>query len=161
MQLLPEPVRRAAGSFCAWWQGELAALVPAPLRRLCSERRDLLVLDDSGPAPVVCRLRAGVCEAVARPRSGRLLVRLPAQQALRQTVELPLAAEENLREVLRFEMARLTPFTAEQVYFGARVLRRDAAARSLAVDLAVARRAPVDRLRERAAALGLRAEAPA
>jgi general secretion pathway protein L len=160
MQLLPAHLRRSAGRFCGWWLGEMAGLVPAPLRRLCSERGDLLLLDDSGPEPIVGRLRDGSLHEVRGPIAprGRLLVRLPAHQVLRQRVELPLAAAENLREVLRFEMARLTPFTAQQVCFGARILSRDGAARRLEVDLAVARRGAVDRLQERAAALGLRAQ---
>jgi general secretion pathway protein L len=158
MQLLPAHLRRSAGRFCGWWLGEMASLVPAPLRRLCSERGDLLLLDDSGPEPIVGRLRDGSLHEIrgAIPPGARLLVRLPAHQVLRQRVELPLAAEENLREVLRFEMARLTPFTAEQVYFGARVAGRDTAARRLEADLALTRRAPVDRLRQRAAELVLR-----
>ena len=157
MRLLPEQVRRSVDGLCGWWLREMVALVPAPVRRRCSGERDLLLLDDGG---VVSRLRAGARREIPLgliPRSARLLVRVPAHQALRQRVDLPLAAAENLREVLRFEMARLTPFTAEQVYFGARVLARDAVARRLEVDLAVARRAPVDRARERASGLGLRA----
>jgi general secretion pathway protein L len=63
---------------------------------------------------------------------------------------MPAATEENLRQVLGFEMDRLTPFRAEDVYFDYRVMSRDAAAGTLQVLLAVARRDLVD---ARAAAL--------
>jgi general secretion pathway protein L len=46
--------------------------------------------------------------------------------------------------VLGFEMDRLTPFRAEEVYYDHRVLGRDAAAGTIDVLLAVARREIVD-----------------
>ena len=39
------------------------------------------------------------------------------EKVLRKTILLPLAALENLREILGFEMDRQTPFLVEQVYF--------------------------------------------
>ena len=41
---------------------------------------------------------------------------LPAGLALRKIIDLPAAAEENLLQVLAFEMDRLTPFAAEAVH---------------------------------------------
>ena len=57
---------------------------------------------------------------------------------------MPAATEENLAQVLSFEMDRLTPFRADEVYFDHRVVGRDAAAATLAVLVAVARRDIVD-----------------
>ena len=54
-------------------------------------------------------------------------------------VTMPAATEENLRQVLGFEMDRLTPLRADEVYFDYRVVSRDAAAGQIAVQLAVAR----------------------
>lgn len=53
---------------------------------------------------------------VARPSPGTLLAR---------PVELPLAAERELGQVLRYEMDRLTPFTPDDLYWGWAVERRD------------------------------------
>jgi len=49
---------------------------------------------------------------------------LPAQGALRRQVTLPGAAAGRLRDVLRFEIDRQTPFSADEVYFDARPLGR-------------------------------------
>jgi general secretion pathway protein L len=53
-------------------------------------------------------------------------------------VRLPLAADENLREVIAHEMDRQTPFKVERVDFAVRVLERDAEARQLNVEVTVA-----------------------
>ena len=49
---------------------------------------------------------------------------LPAHSALRRQVTLPGAAADRLRDVLRFEIDRQTPFAADEVYFDARPLGR-------------------------------------
>jgi len=64
--------------------------------------------------------------------------------ALRRQVLLPTAAEENLREVLGYDMERQTPFRSEDVYYDYRVVERDAATGQLRVDLVFARRGIVD-----------------
>ncbi len=57
---------------------------------------------------------------------------------------MPLAALENLREVLAFEMDRHTPFKADEVYFDYRLLSTNRAAMRLNVDLVVVTRARAD-----------------
>src|SRR6185312_16905071 len=74
----------------------------------------------------------------------RVRLRLAAGEALMRRVTMPLATEENLREVLGFEMDRLTPFRAEDVYYDYRVVSRDAAAGQLVAQVALARRELVD-----------------
>ncbi len=49
---------------------------------------------------------------------------IPAHSALRRQVTLPGAAADRLRDVLRFEIDRQTPFAADEVYFDARPLGR-------------------------------------
>jgi general secretion pathway protein L len=68
-------------------------------------------------------------------------------------IELPRAAEENLRQALAFELNRYTPFQASEVYFDCRVSRHEFGAGSLTVQLAVAPKIRVD------PALGLLAQA--
>jgi general secretion pathway protein L len=60
-------------------------------------------------------------------------------------VDLPLAALENLREVLSFEMDRHTPFKAEEVAFDYRIIGSDAVAKRIAVTIAVVPRRVVER----------------
>lgn len=80
--------------------------------------------------PVFSRDAAGMRAALddllrGMGRDVRVLV--SPQHVLRKRVTLPMATEENLRDVIGFDMDRQTPFTAEQVYFGAEVVARDVA----------------------------------
>jgi general secretion pathway protein L len=77
--------------------------------------------------------------------SGRDRVRLvlAPEQALVKIVTLPLATEENLREVIGFELDRHTPFTPAQAYFDVQVVKRDVQNERISVLLAVASRSEV------------------
>ena len=71
-------------------------------------------------------------------------LRLPSNLALRKIVDLPAAAEENLRQVLAFEMDRLTPFAAEAVHYDVHVMERDVENRRIRAELMVLPRAAVE-----------------
>ncbi|MDQ1315409.1 MAG: ral secretion pathway protein [Pseudomonadota bacterium] len=86
---------------------------------------------------------------------------LPATQVLRKEVTLPLAAAENLSQVLGFELARQTPYTADQVYYDQRLLREDRRANRLHVLLGVAPRTVVDEMLSHLAAWNITPQAVA
>jgi general secretion pathway protein L len=164
-----------------WWLSELAGFIPDRLKRI-SDNADRLVIESAGPDAVlllesrntvstvgriplaeqvdsrqqlqsILRQR-GLLRALSR---GRLTVclRIPANHSLRTTLDLPAAAEDNLHEVVEFELDRHTPFQADQVHFSSRVLKRDALAQRVAVDLTIVPRAVVAEALEVAARLGL------
>jgi general secretion pathway protein L len=157
-----EAPRRRLAAFLHWWLGALAALVPAPVRRLLGGGGYRLLLTQDGDAVVLDRLGDAGRERVGRyaltPAGGRLrgppagvlgqarelVLCLPEEQALVQRLRLPMAVEQNLRRVLGYTMDANTPFTAEQVYYDGRVLARDRAAGMVDVELSVAPRASVD-----------------
>ncbi len=150
--------------FFAWWLGELRACLPPRWRdavvperralliesapdglsvaRASSSRADALgVLPAASPDDLPAALEALLGEGdSALPR--HLL--LPSSAVLRRALSLPLAARENLRTVLGFELDRQTPFKADQVWYDARVLSEDAASRQLRVELALVTRARLD-----------------
>lgn len=68
---------------------------------------------------------------------------LEKKKYLIKKVSLPIETEENLREVLSFEMDRQTPFKANQVYYDYVIVGRDKQARTLEVNLILA---PIDKL---------------
>jgi general secretion pathway protein L len=160
----------------SWWFQELAACVPFGLRNLFRPAHKMLTVEINGDG---ARLRyakggewrdlgridgaelSGAGGAVGRlvrgvdVKGAEIAVLLPAQQVLRRTVDLPLAAGENLREVLSFEMDRHTPLRPEEVYFDYRVLATDQDNKRLSVDLAVVRRSAVDQVVERVRSWGL------
>jgi general secretion pathway protein L len=69
---------------------------------------------------------------------------LPRDQALAQYVYLPLAVEENLRTALSYEIDRLTPFSADAVYFDYYVVKRFPAKNLLHVMLVTIKRELID-----------------
>lgn len=164
--------------FLDWWLGELTELAPGWLRsRMAWNPESLLVvagddewllLRDGGDEPrEIDRLKPGAEEAgVTRERLPRLLaafeddhprtvLQLPRRQVLTKRLKLPGAAEENLRQVLSYEMDRQTPFKADRVYFDYRIAGRDPRTRELTVELVVVPREALDRCVEEAESRGL------
>jgi len=171
--------RQAIGSFFEWWFGELAGLVPRRLRaagrrdrpRLVllveGERVTLRAISGTGERPLASgapadpadqqRLRAALKD---RRRGARraTTVRLAHSLGLRRVLDLPLVAEADLHQALRFEMDRITPFKAEEVLFAHRVVQADREQRRLSVEIEVAPRTAAERAFELARELGLDAQ---
>jgi general secretion pathway protein L len=106
-----------ASRFLRWWLGELASMAPAWMRSssVKAERFALVPLEQ-------------VSAQFTRPDAGDqrdLALTLPPSRVLRKTLTLPLATEENLRQVLEFQIEQHTPFPATKVYFGYHVTGRD------------------------------------
>lgn len=163
-------------AFLRWWLGELAALVPAPLRSLFSGESALLVVTVGEREASIRRLLRGTTmplgsvaltggEREQRDAVGRLIGRrarrdavvlsLPAGQVLRKTLDLPLVAEAELADLLRFELDRQTPFSPEQACYDYRVVGRDREAGRIRVEMAVAPREAVERALSIAAGWGI------
>ena len=168
------PVRHKVAAFWRWWSGEIARLVPERFSMLRGGARAPLIAlegDDvvlAAPAPGggearavlgpldEARRKAAVRALLERAGETRTRARLALghDEALVRKVTMPAATEENLRQVLAFEMDRLTPFKADEVYFDYRVVSRDAAAGQILVQLAVARRELVDARVQKLRSLG-------
>jgi general secretion pathway protein L len=89
------------------------------------------------------------------------LLLLPDDKVLAKRVSLPAAAEENLREVLGFEMDLHTPFEASEVYYDYTVVGRDSAdsaRQQVTVDLVYAPQDAVDALVDGASSLGMKTD---
>ncbi len=86
--------------------------------------------------------------------AARIVIALPARQTLRRVLTLPAALEENLRQALGYDLDRHTPFKADELYFDAVVVGRDAARGEISVDLAAARRGVVDQALQQAESWG-------
>jgi general secretion pathway protein L len=90
----------------------------------------------------------------AEPRLATGL-RLPPDAVLSREVVLPLAAARNLQAVIGFEIDRLTPFAAQEVFWGIGSLRQDRARGRLSLNLFFVLRAQVDSARQALARIGL------
>lgn len=124
--------------------------LPPSVRQLFWHQAATVVLEPQGDGVRIQRLRResnevlGFYDGVRRwdtslLHEGEVLIfRLPAAQVLSKSIELPFAAEENLRQVLAFEMERHTPFTVNQVYYDFEVISRNATTRQITIRLVVA-----------------------
>lgn len=151
--------------FFAWWGRELRDLVPDGLRPLPRPPHKFIWVEFAPGSATVRRLAggkwaelgrvdlAGTDAAARRLAFNALLGRtrqlpvalsLAAGQVLRKRLSLPLAARDNLRQVLGFELSRHTPFSADQAWFDYRELQVDAKKGSLEVELTVAARRDVE-----------------
>jgi general secretion pathway protein L len=158
--------RTQIGGFLAWWKEELLLCLPKAMReRVSSQPASLVFSQAQDGAWHAARVRAGKVEAersldLADPAAirrhlgylhsmddraaERAVLALGAHQVLRKRFVLPLAAEDNLTQVLSFEMDRQTPFKVDQVYFDARILKRDAAQNQITVELTVTPKVNLD-----------------
>ncbi len=142
-------------AFLHWWWGELSFLVPGHLRKWLGSGEEFLIVTRQGEELEACLLNDGVNRPLGRfsldeagsqrrdklfadepdLAEARQVLRLHASHGLSRTLKLPLAAEENLNQVVGFEMDRLTPFKSDQVYFDARVSSRSSPNRQITVAL--------------------------
>ena len=157
----------ATNRFLRWWINELSNSVPDSLRQtaLGTESFAVVRLDQGSPVLSLFdneRLQEGVAVPLqaldaAMQRQAFLtaldiiqngqrdvVIALASVQVLRKTIMLPVATEENLRQVLEFQMEEHTPFPLSQIYFGHRVASRDFARGQLAVEFAASPRVLVD-----------------
>ena len=148
--------------FWAWWSGEIFAMLPENLRDAIAQRRQKLFIETNGKTLKLSlgswgsRQEAGQAPLTASadaperlPRDAQqTIVLMPEGKVLTRPLVLPLAAEENLREVLGFEMDQHTPFQVDKVYYDFVVTGRDAERQELLVDLVYSPRSEVDPLLE-------------
>jgi general secretion pathway protein L len=166
--------------FLVWWLQRLAELVSERLsRRLAAPSQALLVdVEEEFGQPLAFALTvrrgrqhgrlgrfrldpAGLRAARAvLPRQRRLravILRLPGSALLEREVAVPLAAERDPAGVLRYDMDRLTPFAADEVFWTWAVERRDEIRGNLHLRLSLVPKARVQPVLAALGAIGLAA----
>lgn len=164
------------GEFLTWYVQRMRELAPAWLRRAGPDLPDaLVVMLPSGPQPggaapeAIFALRRRRQEvplghftldgpglralpAALRRPPPRILLRLPPEALLERDLTLPLAAERDPGGVLRYELDRLTPFAAEEVFWAWRLEARDAGRGTLRLRISLVPKAgllaPIGALRQ-------------
>lgn len=164
VRVSPEIDAMRLAEFLEWWRAELAGMLPEALRRRWARRHETVRLTSLDGEVCISRRLNGRLEELGRVEAmapgarerldailgeaglvaTRIEVGIPADKVLTKQIRLPLAAEENLHQVLGFEMQRQTPFRAEQVYFNHAITARDPHGQQIAVALCVAPRAAID-----------------
>ena len=171
-------------AFFGWWGGELRGLLPMRWRAWFGSGADWYLLQNSGAHWALRRSGrreilaswddhdAGVAPDDKAPavalnaalgavdrEDRRLAVLLPPPVVLRRTLALPLAARDNLLQVIAFEMDRQTPFAMSQVYYAVRELPTVAPEGRFHAELVAVTRDTLDPLLERVRAQGISADA--
>lgn len=139
------------------WRQQLLACLPAAIAERITSRVNPFILELGTDSARLYRdgrqlgeihLGGAVIDpsvaALLKPHEHPLSILLPSDWVLNRTVALPAAAQENLRQVIGFELDRFTPFSAAQVYFDYQLNTRDGDADMLSVDVALAPRKRVD-----------------
>ncbi|MET1079715.1 MAG: PilN domain-containing protein [Pseudomonas sp.] len=104
-------------------------------------RLDVEVLALTGDAA----LRADVLgDQVAKAEWVQVELLIPAAQVLRKQVTLPREVRNELREVVGYQVGRLTPFSMDKLYYDARICSDDKSAGQMEVELAAVPKAYVD-----------------
>ncbi len=151
--------------FFTWWRQHLLELVPEALSRGTSPQANALVVDATTPGwltlhrrrrgvesrqsqlrlddPGLLSLRAALN---GRPGGEAVLLRVPGETVLERPVVLPLAAERDVERVLAYDIERLTPFTADEVFWACDIEARDRARSRLQLRLTLIPRASVQDL---------------
>ena len=156
------PLQRRFVEFWSWWTGQLHPLLPKNVRDAIAQRRQKLFVETDGNELQVClgtyadarEILRLPCDAPDAPHSDlprdvqQTILLLPADKVLTKSLTMPLATEENLREVLAFEMDQHTPFPASKVYYDFVVTGRDTDGQKISVDLVYSPQSAVDALLE-------------
>ena len=137
--------------FWNWWLQQLSLLIPERLRRLLIQKNRFFITFQNEDTitirhqPVdqqlidiatisVRELRLWLDEANI-PDNPIFILLLSPGQYLRRRFTLPSAAQENLKQVVGFELDRHTPFAAGQVYFAVRFLDSFAKKKQILVEV--------------------------
>ena len=159
--------------FFRWWGGELRALLPERWQSLFIGGADWYLLQHEGTQwtlrhagnsvpmtrwsdtdDILIQQTALTSALKTIDREDlRLALLLPTAAVLRRTLALPLAARDNLQQVMVFEIDRQTPFSAAQVYYAVRELPQPAAAGRVNAELVAVTRGTLDPLLELLTAL--------
>ncbi|GAB0114927.1 PilN domain-containing protein [Acidisoma sp. C75] len=160
--------------FLTWWMTQMRALLLGEGAGIRAPDGLIVAIDDlAGEAPRgMLLLRRQGREAPLRPLGAALpgataampvaalprlpvILRLPAGLVLSRQASLPLAAARDLQTMLAFEMDRLTPFTAAEVYWSLGTVETHRAQEKVSIRLLLVLRRKVDGLLAHLRAQGL------
>ena len=152
------------GRFWSWWSGELRELVPGRWQeRLAGSVRRVFAISsgtghqlyiDHSEAPLF-ELAAGNDAELNRQQIGELLKQqdvddpeivllLPDNLVLKRSINMPLAAERELKQAIRFDLDRQTPFNPDEVFFDYQVMERKPDAGQMDIELVVVPKASLE-----------------
>jgi general secretion pathway protein L len=111
-------------SLFAWWIARITELLPTALTNAATRSRDGIVVDAAGDGSLIVALRRGgkvspIGLGAAARQAGRrqVLVRPPASSVLIKRHLVPTVPARQMNQLLRYELGRITPFAAEDLFW--------------------------------------------
>lgn len=150
----PSSTAQSFSHFLFWWKQQLKECVPVILRnKMAKSRRPAMwsPTDDCvwRAADELTQSKPFLNSALAQ-RGGAAALVVGEMNGFRRELEMPLAVQDRLQQVLGYELDRLTPLKASELYYDFRVRQRNLSAGTCTVELAAAPRMRVDPMLEEA-----------
>jgi general secretion pathway protein L len=160
--------------FFRWWKKELSFLLPEKLKLLVNEHKGVIIINPKGHQLILTyHCNELVEHLLTLDREARtftlqslydkderlvkapIILRLSEQDAIQKVLSLPIAAKENINQVVAYELDRYTPFKAAQVYFAVKTLSGVNETGQLNVMLVLTTKELLDGLYEDVKAMGI------
>lgn len=162
-------------NFFSWWGEGLYLGLPSSFKQLFRSERPRLMLQLVGESRLAVYWRQDgkqkscgefdlkqgafdfqrVVKQCARRKKYLLELALDKRQALHLQHSFPEAAQDNIKQVVSYQLDRLTPFTAEGAYYDARVSGRNKVKKEVLADIYVAPKMVVDKISAQCRELGI------
>lgn len=157
----------SVATFMQWWLEGLTLFMPRKLRSILQLDKATITIELNDNRLVLNYYAPGTTavmesrqvdihhqleldEALAWQRklvtkhNASIILLLPEDCVLTRRIVFPAAVAANLNEALDFEIARLTPFSTDQVYYDYRILDRDKGQEKIKLELVLVLRNQVD-----------------
>lgn len=154
--------------FLSWWTTQLAGLLPDSITRRFRRPASATIIHAGTDSFALLTRSRGITASVAQTkpdddglqqladalRKARgapplILMHVPPALVLHKSLSFPLGARHEVRNLLRFEIERETPFALNEIYWNYALQPEITAGGRRAVDLFLIPRRPVDALLER------------
>ena len=144
----PSSAAQSFSHFLSWWQQQLKECVPVRLREKMAQARRPALWSPSDDrvwlaAGALTESTPFLSSALAQ-RGGSTAVVIGEANGFRRELEMPLAVQDRLQQVLGYELDRLTPLKASELYYDFRVKQKNLSAGTCTVELAAAPRMRVE-----------------
>lgn len=162
-------------SFFTWWGEQLRELLPEKVRQHFVNQSGYLVVEPDQKRVTISFVSKGknlslgdyeinalamqdmqtLLQSNQQFRDAECVLRIPAALSLKQDVFVPVAAENNLQQVLGYELDRYTPFNKDQVYYDFVKTHREKNDNKVHVQLVLVKKTILDVFYEKCKTLGL------
>jgi general secretion pathway protein L len=145
--------------FLRWWRRELAFLIPAKMSQFFYTPQPAIIIKPIDNTIELSYEIKGVqhnlgtvtCEisqqetvknllSDERFKNAIFILRLSNQETLNKTLNLPLAAQTNVSQVVSYEIDRYSPFKIDQIYFATHLENIDTETSQLSIRLMIVQR---------------------